>query len=155
MKNTSYLKTDMGQIIIIEENNKITEISFDNNKNPRDYTDKESSLIKEVKKQLQEYFKGQRKTFDFSIEMKGTPFQRDTWNALLEIPYGETRSYKEIAEAIGRPKAYRAVGMANNRNSISIVVPCHRVIGANGSLVGYGGGLEIKEALLNHEKSKR
>lgn len=103
--------------------------------------------------QLTEYFLGKRKSFTFPIEMQGTDFQKRVWRALCDIPYGETRSYKDIAIAIGNPKACRAVGMANNKNPIAIVVPCHRVIGANGSLVGYAGGLEMKTALLELEKN--
>ena len=97
---------------------------------------------------------GKRKSFDLPLKPEGTEFQKKVWNALLDIPYGETRSYKDIAVAIGNPKACRAVGMANNRNPISIIIPCHRVIGANGSLVGYGGGLPIKIELLNLETGK-
>ena len=103
-------------------------------------------------KEFEEYFKGKRRTFDVPIDPDGTPFQKSVWKALLAIPYGETRSYKDIAEAIGNPKAARAVGMANNRNPIPIIIPCHRVIGADGSLVGYGGGLGIKKFLLTLEK---
>lgn len=102
--------------------------------------------------QLEEYFQGNRKRFDVPIHMSGTPFQQSVWRALQEIPYGETRSYKDIAAAIGNPKACRAVGMANNRNEILILVPCHRVIGADGSLVGFGCGLDAKKYLLNLEK---
>ncbi len=102
--------------------------------------------------QLDEYFAGERKTFDFPMALYGTEFQKTVWKALCAIPYGETRTYGQIASAIGNPRASRAVGMANNRNPISIVVPCHRVIGANGSLVGYGGGLAMKEGLLALEK---
>lgn len=115
--------------------------------------DEPGGLAALVFRQLDEYFLGRRKEFDFPIRMKGTPFQQKVWAALLEIPYGETRSYKDIAEAVGSPKAYRAVGMANNANPIFIAVPCHRVIGANGSLVGYGGGLDMKKALLELEKA--
>lgn len=106
--------------------------------------------------QVQAYFKGERRSFDFPYVLHGTPFQRQVWQALCDIPYGETRSYKDIAVAIGNPKACRAVGMANNKNPISIAVPCHRVIGANGHLVGYAGGLEMKKALLEleHKHSK-
>ena len=98
---------------------------------------------------------GTRKAFDFPYRLHGTPFQERVWAALREIPYGETRSYKDIAEAIGHPKAFRAVGMANHANPIFIAIPCHRVIGASGSLVGYGGGLEMKKALLELERSNR
>ena len=103
--------------------------------------------------QLQEYFSGSRYDFTVPLAMTGTEFQLAAWHALQTIPYGKTVSYKAIAEQIGRPKAMRAVGMANNRNPIAIIVPCHRVIGANGQLVGYGGGLGMKQWLLEHEKS--
>ena len=102
-----------------------------------------------------EYLDGKRKEFDFPYKMIGTEFQKKVWHALTKIPYGETRTYKEIATAVGNPKASRAVGMANNRNPIFIVVPCHRVIGANGKLVGYAGGLDMKDALLSLEKSHK
>ncbi|TCS96828.1 methylated-DNA--[protein]-cysteine S-methyltransferase [Hazenella coriacea] len=103
------------------------------------------------KEQLHEYFQKKRREFDLPVDLHGTPFQKLVWKQLQQIPYGEVRSYKEVAQAMGAPKAVRAVGGANNRNPISIVVPCHRVIGSNGSLVGYGGGLHIKEYLLNLE----
>ena len=113
---------------------------------------KETPLIRECFNQLKEYFQGTRREFTIPIEAEGSEFQKKVWKALLDIPYGQTRTYKEIAIAIGNEKACRAVGMANNRNPISIIIPCHRVIGANGKLVGYGGGLDIKEKLLNIEK---
>ena len=103
--------------------------------------------------QLSEYFSGQRKTFDIPLSFHGTDFQMQCWRSLIAIPYGETRSYKDIAIEIENSKAVRAVGMANNRNKIAIIIPCHRVIGANGKLVGFGGGLSMKEWLLNHEHS--
>lgn len=106
----------------------------------------------EIQKQLTEYENGKRKVFELPLHLKGTDFQKQVWNALLEIPYGETRSYQEIAIHIGKPKALRAVGGACNRNPIGIIVPCHRVIGKNGSLTGYAGGLSYKELLLKHEK---
>lgn len=102
--------------------------------------------------QIMEYFTGKRQTFTFPYELRGTDFQKKVWRALCDIPYGETRTYKEIAIAVGNPKACRAVGMANNKNPIGIAVPCHRVIGADGKLVGYAGGLDMKEALLRLEK---
>lgn len=105
-----------------------------------------------VFRELDEYFQGRRKTFDFPCRTHGTAFQEKVWAALREIPYGETRSYRDIAEAIGHPKAYRAVGMASNANPLFIIIPCHRVIGADGSLTGYGGGLPMKKALLMLEK---
>lgn len=105
-----------------------------------------------VFQELDEYFQGKRKTFDIPLRTHGTAFQEKVWAALRAIPYGEVRSYKEVAEAIGHPKAYRAVGMANNANPLFIIIPCHRVIGADGSLTGYGGGLPMKKALLSLEK---
>lgn len=111
-----------------------------------------SPLQREVDKQMREYFEGKRKEFDLPLRPEGTVFQKKVWNALLEIPFGETRSYQDIANAVGSPKACRAVGMANHQNPIIIVIPCHRVIGKNGKLVGYGGGLSMKEKLLLLEK---
>jgi methylated-DNA-[protein]-cysteine S-methyltransferase len=104
--------------------------------------------------QLGEYFDGERREFDIELDLVGTAFQRRVWEALLTIPYGETRSYGRIAELISSPGAFRAVGLANGRNPIAIIVPCHRVIGANGSLTGYGGGLERKQVLLELERSR-
>jgi O-6-methylguanine DNA methyltransferase len=102
--------------------------------------------------ELEEYFDGKRRGFTFPLDLRGTDFQLACWRALLAIPYGETRSYADIARAVGKPNAFRAVGMANNRNPLAIVVPCHRVIGANDRLVGYGGGLARKQWLLQHER---
>ena len=109
-------------------------------------------LLKDTEKQLREYFAGNRKVFDLPLDPQGTEFQKLVWQALRDIPFGATRSYGEIARVIGRPKAARAVGMANHVNPIVIVVPCHRVIGADGRLTGYGGGLDKKEYLLKHER---
>ena len=102
--------------------------------------------------QISEYLNGQRRTFDFPYRLQGTPFQQKVWRALQDIPYGETRTYGEVAAAVGSPKACRAVGMANHQNPIMIAVPCHRVVGASGKLVGYRSGLEMKQALLQLEK---
>jgi methylated-DNA-[protein]-cysteine S-methyltransferase len=107
--------------------------------------------LRETARQLEEYFKGERHAFDLPLRLDGTEFQRRAWRNLMEIPYGKTRSYGEQAERIGNPKASRAVGLANGRNPIPIVVPCHRVIGANGSLTGFGGGIARKRWLLAHE----
>lgn len=109
-------------------------------------------ILKEVIKQIQEYFNGERKEFDIKFKLKGTEFQEKVWNALTHIPYGETVSYKYIATKIGNEKAVRAVGNTNGRNVINIVVPCHRVIGSNKRLTGYGGGLDRKLWLLQHEE---
>ena len=105
-------------------------------------------LLDEAARQLAEYFEGRRRDFDLPLAPVGTPFQLEVWAALREIPYGQTRSYKDIACAVGRPLACRAVGMANNRNPLPIVIPCHRVVGASGALTGYAGGLEVKSKLL-------
>ena len=112
-----------------------------------------NDLLSKTIKQLDEYFEGRRREFDLPLSFKGTEFQMKIWKELLNIPYGETRSYKDIAIAVGNPKACRAVGGANNKNPISLICPCHRVIGASGKLVGYGGGLDMKEFLLKKESS--
>lgn len=109
-------------------------------------------IFKETASQLDEYFAGARKEFTIPLHTQGTAFQQKVWDALLTIEYGKTCSYEDIAHKVGSPKACRAVGMANNRNSIAILIPCHRVIGKSGSLVGYGGGLDIKVALLKLEQ---
>ena len=109
------------------------------------------SRFAEARRQLAEYFAGQRTEFDLPLNAKGTAFQRDVWTALQTIPYGEVRSYGQIAAQIGRPGASRAVGLANGRNPIAVIVPCHRVIGSSGALTGYGGGLERKRLLLDLE----
>ena len=143
---------------MIEENNSLTHLNLSVNQIlPADFpkgsiTQKDTPLISSAKRQLDEYFQGKRKSFDLPLAPSGTQFQQKVWNALCTIPYGETRSYKEIAAQIQNPKGCRAVGMANNRNPIMIIIPCHRVIGSNGSLVGYAGGLDIKQWLLAHEK---
>lgn len=112
---------------------------------------KESPLLLKAKEQLKAYFSGEIKTFDLPLDTAGTAFQESVWEALRQIPYGQTVSYKDIAVTINNPKAVRAVGGANNRNPISIITPCHRVIGMNGKLVGYGGGIDAKEYLLKLE----
>lgn len=151
MKYTHTYKTIIGNIEIAEETGYIIGVNFNTESN---IEDKETELIKETYKQIKEYLEGKRKIFDIPIKMKGTEFQKKVWKELTKIPYGETRSYKQIAEGIGKPKASRAVGMANHNNPIAIIVPCHRVIGTNNKLVGYAGGLDIKEKLLRIEKSK-
>ncbi|MBQ3190869.1 MAG: methylated-DNA--[Bacteroides sp] len=141
-------ETILGPVTFVEEDGTLLAISTH-----RSFEGmvQETSLIKEAHLQFSEYLKGERKEFDIPFRMKGTKFQKQVWTALCEIPYGETRSYKQIAEAIGNPKAVRAVGMANNQNPLLVLVPCHRVIGINGQLVGYAGGLDKKEFLLRLE----
>lgn len=147
---------ELGTLGIGACEDKITDLFFEyemeNVKKNKNYIIKETPLIKKAASQLFEYLNGKRMKFDLPLLKDGTDFQISVWNELLKIPYGETRSYKDIAVAINNEKAVRAVGMANNRNKISIFIPCHRVIGINKKLVGYGGGLEIKEFLLNLEK---
>ena len=111
----------------------------------------EPEVVRRTFVQIEEYLAGERKNFDVPIHAEGTPFMRRVWGELCRIPYGETRSYKNIAVAIGQPGAMRAVGMANNRNPIALIIPCHRVIGADGKLVGFGGGLDLKQYLLELE----
>lgn len=147
------IETPIGKIYIAEENNKIIEINLDSKKN--NYEIKNTKILSLAEKQLLEYFEGKRKKFDLPLKLKGTPFQEKVWNELLKIPYGETRTYGEIAKNIENPKAARAVGMANHNNPISIVVPCHRVIGVNNKLVGYGLGIDKKQYLLELEKNFR
>jgi methylated-DNA-[protein]-cysteine S-methyltransferase len=113
--------------------------------------DENHPVVRETLRQLAAYFSGELRDFDLPLDPHGTEFQRAVWRALLEIPYGETRSYSEIAQRVGRPAAVRAVGSANGSNPIAIIVPCHRVIGASGKLVGYGGGLPMKRMLLDLE----
>ena len=127
--------------------------------NPRDLRAESKELrfehseagLRPYRRELEEYFAGQRQKFEFRLDLRGTEFQLACWNALLRIPYGETRTYADIARAVGRPRGFRAVGLANNRNPIAIVVPCHRVIASDGTLCGYGGGLDIKRKLLELE----
>lgn len=152
MKCFAYYKFEFGFLRIEYENNIVFRIDKTDNITCEN---KINNFSNNVYSQIREYLDGNRKVFNFNYELIGTQFQRRVWAALCKIPYGETRSYKQIAEFINNIKAFRAVGMANNRNPISIVVPCHRVIGANGSLVGYGGGLEMKKFLLDIEKNKR
>ena len=113
------------------------------------------AVLAEAVRQLRDYFEGRRRTFDLPLDPEGTDFQKAVWTGLNAIPYGETRSYAALAAAIGRPGASRAVGAANGRNPLSIVTPCHRVIGANGTLTGFAGGLAVKQWLLAHERGER
>lgn len=147
-----YLKynSPLGELYLIEEENFLVEINFYNA--PKDTIEKETSFLIKCRNELAEYFNKERKEFTIPIKLKGTDFQKKVWNSLLKIPFGETRSYKDIAIDIGNPKASRAVGMANNRNPLPIIVPCHRVIGSNKKLIGYGGGLDKKIFLLELEK---
>ena len=152
MENIYFYETIIGPLGIKDDGENIVEIFFNKEEVPKDLELRETPLIKATMGQLQEYFEGKRKDFNIPMKAKGTEFQKSVWDQLLKVPYGETCSYGEIAKRIGNPKASRAIGMANNRNPISIIIPCHRVIGSSGKLVGYGGGLDIKERLLKLEK---
>jgi len=170
-----YYNTEIGLVRIAENGHAITEITlgYKLSHEPEKETqitktpvgagitrqlkleiEEETRLLKTAAEQLWDYLAGSRQLFDLPLDPQGTKFQKSVWNALLNIPYGEIRSYKQVAQAIGNPKACRAVGMANNKNPILIVIPCHRVIGSDGSLMGYGGGLELKEKLLKLEGAK-
>lgn len=143
----SYYDSPIGLIKITANEKAITGLDFVYKKSKEE----ENDLINICKKQLDEYFKGERIEFDLNIHINGTEFQVAVWNELKKIPYGETRSYKDIAKSIGNEKAVRAVGGANNKNKIAIIIPCHRVVGSDGSLTGYAGGLWRKQWLLEHE----
>ena len=149
-----YLETPIGELLLAGDDDALALVSFPEGSMRRDpepdWIYKEKPFA-EVRRQLTEYFDGERKDFDLPLRLNGTEFQMSVLDALQKIPYGETTSYADIAERIGRPKAVRAVGAANGRNPIPIIVPCHRVIGSHGDLTGFGGGLDTKEALLRLE----
>lgn len=152
MKHSCYLQTPIG-VVYIEENGKaITALRFDKEHENEFLKEPETELLKMAGDQLTEYFLGKRTEFSLPLAPQGTDFQKKVWKALCMIPYGQTKSYRQIAEQIGNPKACRAVGGANNKNPIMIFIPCHRVIGADGSLVGFGGGLYAKEYMLKLER---
>lgn len=144
-----YSQTEIGLIKIIANDKAVCKIELN-----AKHLEPESSnnITNKCSKQLNEYFSGQRTCFDIPIDPIGTHFQLKVWKALCDIPYGETRCYGDIAAVIGNAKAQRAVGMANNKNPIPIIIPCHRVIGKNGSLTGYAGGIDTKKKLLELEK---
>ncbi len=148
MKQTAFYKSEFGVFTIVHDLNKIYFLK----KIGDEYkTHKDCELTLKLKSQLDEYFAGKRKSFDVPYVLSGTDFQKKVWDALTAIPYGETASYKDIAIKVGNPKASRAIGMANNKNPITIIVPCHRVIGSTGKLVGYAGGMSMKEKILDLE----
>jgi len=148
-----FYDTPLGKAVIAEEDGEIVYLNFS-----EDYlTDAvlgETATLRKCAEELEAYFAGECTVFTGPVAFRGTAFQNCVWRAMMEVPYGKTASYGEIAKAIGNPKAARAVGMANNRNDISILIPSHRIIGANGSLVGYGGRLDRKQYLLNLESGK-
>lgn len=155
MKYFKKIETVIGKINIVEEDGYIIMVDIGEKEDMKNIEEKDTKLLKEAEKQLEEYFSLKRKQFNLPYKQEGTTFMKKVWNALQEIPYGETRSYKQIAEEIGKPKAVRAVGMANNKNKIPIIIPCHRVIGSNGKLIGYALGLDVKKYLLDLESKNK
>jgi methylated-DNA-[protein]-cysteine S-methyltransferase len=151
-----YFASPVGKLKLVASETGLIAILWDND-NPRRVPlsglveDNNQSVLVETERQLTEYFAGKRDVFTIPLDMRGTPFQQDVWRALQAIPFGKTLTYGEIAKQLGRPNASRAVGAANGRNPISIVVPCHRVIGSSGKLTGFAGGLDVKAQLLNLE----
>lgn len=148
----SIMETPLGALYLADDGAAVTQVRFVRDADPAAHV-APSALLRRTMEELARYFAGTLTAFTVPVRLDGTPFQRRVWQALLTIPYGQTRSYGEIARQIGSPNASRAVGMANHRNPVSILVPCHRVIGADGKLVGYGGGLDKKEWLLQLERS--
>lgn len=149
MEKICFYDTPVGKLIIGEKDGCITRVSW--TQLPKDYLQEETKLIAECKRQLDEYFAGERTSFDLPLAPEGTEFQKKVWSALQDIPYGEVRSYKDIAVAVDNPRGCQAVGGANGKNPIAIIIPCHRVIGKNGTLVGYAGGMKQKAWLLQLE----
>lgn len=151
MKTAYFYETAMGRVGIAAEDDAITNVFFGNTVTPKEYETVSTPLLERAAAQLTEYLAGQRRDFDLPLAPVGTAFEQEVWQALCRIPYGETKTYGEVAAELERPKACRAVGRANGLNPISIFIPCHRVIGAGGRLTGYAGGLEMKERLLRLE----
>ena len=148
------LDSPIGELTLVSDGEALTGLYMDAQRHRPELpaaTASDDAVLATARRQLGEYFAGERREFDLPLRPAGTPFQREVWDALREIPYGETAGYGELAQRLRRPGAARAVGLANGRNPIAIVVPCHRVIGAAGSLTGYGGGLERKRYLLDLE----
>jgi methylated-DNA-[protein]-cysteine S-methyltransferase len=151
----TYFDSPVGTLLLLADEAGLRRIEFPRNGNPAPHHPEwreNPAAFREVTVQLSDYFSGARESFDLPLAPEGTPFQKQVWDELVKIPYGETISYGELARRIGNPKANRAVGLANGSNPIPIIIPCHRVIGSNGKLTGYGGGLPIKEKLLALEK---
>ncbi len=148
------MQSPVGPIIAVKDGKSLRYLGFQHGKHPLQIADnwKQSpKMLKTIFSQIQEYFRGERFAFDLPLATYGTAFQQSVWSALIDIPYGHTVSYRDIAVAIGRPRAYRAVGSANGKNPIPLIIPCHRVVGSNGKLAGYSSGIEIKTELLKIE----
>ncbi|MDM1021890.1 methylated-DNA--[protein]-cysteine S-methyltransferase [Acinetobacter sp. VNK23] len=154
-----YMDSPVGALKLVAHDQALVAVMWDNEDHKRVrlselIEDRQHPMLHRVKQQLEQYFAGQRQQFDLPLDFQGTDFQQQVWQALFTIPYGETRSYKDIALQIGNEKAVRAVGAANGRNPISIIAPCHRVIGSGGALVGFAGGLDKKQILLSLEQGQ-
>lgn len=147
MKTAMMMPSPIGPLTLVEENGALTELRFGERVDAAERL-QSTPLLRQAQEELAQYFAGERRVFTVPLAPAGTAFQQAVWKALLDIPYGETMSYGEVAKRVGNPKAARAVGMANHQNPLAIFYPCHRVIGANHKLVGYGGGLSVKEFLL-------
>ncbi|MGB5824601.1 MAG: methylated-DNA--[protein]-cysteine S-methyltransferase [Proteocatella sp.] len=145
----SYLESPIGIIEVVATNEYLKEVNFIKFKKNIEY--KSNDITQLVKHELHEYFFNGRREFSVSLKLCGTEFQNRVWEQLLHIPYGTVATYKDIAEKVDCPKGYRAVGSANNKNKLPIIIPCHRVVGSSGKLVGYAGGMEIKKYLIDHE----
>ncbi len=153
-----YLGSPLGELLIVGDGQRVTRLYLPNHKRavqPDASWRQSTAPFQQAREELAEYFAGQRKTFEVSVRGAGTPFQQRVWQELVQIPFGTTISYAELARRVGQPNASRAVGNANGRNPISIIVPCHRVIGADGRLTGYAGGLDNKRWLLDLERGER
>jgi len=149
--NFQYLESPIGTLRLVSNGARLTRIEFEGQHSEDESREAGDAVLKACAAQLQEYFRGTRRHFDLPLGARGTSFQQSVWNVLADIPYGELRSYRDIARSIGNPAAVRAVGAANGRNPLPIVVPCHRVIGSNGTLTGFAGGLPAKKFLLELE----
>jgi methylated-DNA-[protein]-cysteine S-methyltransferase len=155
---TTTMESPVGTLTLTAVDGRLTGLHMDGQRHaPASSVDweRDDAGLADVAEQLEAYFAGSREEFDVALDLQGTDFQCEVWAGLLGIPYGETVSYGELARRVGRPGASRAVGLANGRNPVAIIVPCHRVIGADGTLTGYGGGLDRKVWLLDHERSRR
>ncbi|MEU2778769.1 methylated-DNA--[protein]-cysteine S-methyltransferase [Streptomyces sp. NPDC007162] len=155
MKNHTVTDSPYGPLTLVAEDGTLCGLYMAEQRHrPPEETfgDRDDDLFAEAEEQLAAYFAGELKAFTLELRLNGTPFQRSVWDQLTRIPYGETRTYGELADALGNPQASRAVGLANGRNPVGIIVPCHRVIGADGNLTGYGGGLPRKQRLLDFER---
>jgi methylated-DNA-[protein]-cysteine S-methyltransferase len=151
------LQVPFGELTVVASDKGVRYITFENDAHPKSYQnmsvmdDASHPVVARTVAQLHEYIKGTRRTFDVPLDLVGTEFQVQAWSALAKVPYGTTASYAQQAASIGRPKATRAIGAANGRNPVVVVLPCHRIVGADGSLTGFGGGLPVKKWLLDHE----